>query len=111
MLAHLAVERGSERRSKGGEERGIQVILLLGEMDSFIITPLAWFLPGDGCKLTTSTCSWLSFIMPLVSWQIEQWTLHIQSLSTCTHSIIYARYIRIPWIQCTTKGKKLSRYL
>lgn len=81
--------------ARGGEERGIQVILLLGEMDSFIITPLAWFLPGGGCKLTTSTCSWLSFIMLPALWQIEQQTFHIQSLSTCTHNIIYAIYISI----------------
>lgn len=84
----------AKRRSRGGEEREIQVILLLGEMDSFIITPLAWFLPVDGCKLTTSTCSsWLSFIMLTALWQIEQRTFHIQSLSTCTHNIIYARHI------------------
>lgn len=33
-------KRGKEEKERKGEERGIQVILLLEEMDSFIINPL-----------------------------------------------------------------------
>lgn len=41
---------------KGKKKSLIQVSLLLGEICSFIIPPLASFLDGDTCKLITYLC-------------------------------------------------------
>lgn len=56
MVAHLAP-------GEVEEESSIQVSLLLGEIYSFIIPPLASFLAGDTCKLISSLCYLARIIM------------------------------------------------
>lgn len=79
---------------KGRKESSIQVSLLLGEIYSFIIPPLASFLAGDTCKLISSLCYLVRIIM-----------LQIQELLLYSFCVRISRYRKV----LTVEGRK-QRY-